>query len=62
MGSFMGIKPITIEEIIETLSTEEKDEVLKLDFKTPLEYYLEGYNTNPQTTETVREEAITKIR
>ena len=54
--------PITVAEIIEPLSQEEKNEVSLPDFQTPLAYYLEGYNTNPSTSEVVREEAITKIR
>lgn len=55
-------RPIKIGEILQSLSMQEQNEILQPGFKTPLEYYLQGYNVNPNTTDTVREEAITKIR
>ena len=43
----MASKPLTIEEILETLTPEEKDEVLQDNFKIPLQKYLNDYNRNP---------------
>ena len=58
----MSIKPITIEEIQETLTPQEKEEVQRKDFRIPLAFYLEGININEQTTEESREIAVLKVR
>ena len=58
----MVIKPITVEEVKEPLSPQERQEVDRDDFRIPLEFFLEGMNTNPQTSEEAREGALLKVR
>ena len=58
----MSIKPITKDEVLETLTEEERAEVEREDFLIPMEFYLEGINIHPQTNEEMRENAILKLR
>ena len=40
----MAFTSISVEEILETLSKKEKEEVSRDDFKIPLQLYLKGFN------------------